>query len=881
MTLPVAKTNFVNPTPTTPKNSPEVPLSGAITKLNTAVSGIETVIGVGGSADPASIEYRLTTLGASVAAHAAAGDPHPAYTTTAEATTVAENALAAHTGAGDPHPAYTTDAEATAIAASALATHTAAADPHPAYATDAEATAIAASAVTTHAAAANPHPVYTTDAEATTIATTAVATHAAAADPHPGYTTPAEVATLAPAETTATIGSLIAGAAAKASPADADSVALSDSASGNILRRLSISALRTAVGSGGSGSAATAETIGALVAGAAEKSTPAPADKIGIADSASGNILRGLTWSALLAALKNLFATLSGAAGGQTLIGGTGAAEALTLQSTGSSTRGKINFGSSAYDESTNRLGVGTSVPTARLHLAAGTSGVGGAPLKMTSGGFLTAPESGAIEYDGGAAYLTTDALARRRLASEDFVRSRGAALLTNGFGTLRDNTNFSGYTFDPVEGYFRGGSFLATGSSVALESDEYIPVDPTKRYVLTLYARSGRGSTNYDAANRQSIGVALYDIDKNPVSSEHADKALSGAADTTLAATLNPGDTTVTLTSASGWQNAGTPESRQFVWYGYADSTGYVYPAYTYTRFGSYAYSGNAAAGTWDAGGITGNVISLRAPWAGPALAAGTAVRNSPAGSHVRYVALSNLPVTNAWTRIEGLIGTLQSGGVASTVQFREGTVYLRLAHMANSAGSPSNEIRLSAVGITDFTYGNLESRIGIGAQYKTYYSALPANGLAVEGSLGVGTYTPTGKLNVVATTEQARLGYSAAAYVSITVASTGVPTLYSTGGAWQIQGDLRVDKTITASGTTGAQTINKTSGSVNFAAGAASVVVTNSLVTASSVVIATVATNDATLKSVAAVAASGSFTLTGNAAATAETRVNFIITN
>jgi hypothetical protein len=51
--------------------------------------------------------------------------------------------------------------------------------------------------------------------------------------------------------------------------------------------------------------------------------------------------------------------------------------------------------------------------------------------------------------------------------------------------------------------------------------------------------------------------------------------------------------------------------------------------------------------------------------------------------------------------------------------------------------------------------------------------------------------------------------------------------------------------------------------------------------LVTANSVIICTVGTNDTTLKSVAAVAAAGSFTMHGNAAATAETRVNFLVTN
>ena len=105
-------------------------------------------------------------------------------------------------------------------------------------------------------------------------------------------------------------------------------------------------------------------------------------------------------------------------------------------------------------------------------------------------------------------------------------------------------------------------------------------------------------------------------------------------------------------------------------------------------------------------------------------------------------------------------------------------------------------------------------------------------------------------------------------------TKAAGGFTTLTATG-------DVSVSKTITAGGTTGAQTINKTAGSVNFAALATSLVVTNSLVTANSVVLATVATNDATLTSIQVVAGAGTFTLYANAAATAETRVNFIVIN
>ena len=92
---------------------------------------------------------------------------------------------------------------------------------------------------------------------------------------------------------------------------------------------------------------------------------------------------------------------------------------------------------------------------------------------------------------------------------------------------------------------------------------------------------------------------------------------------------------------------------------------------------------------------------------------------------------------------------------------------------------------------------------------------------------------------------------------------------------------GSFVLTKTITAGGTTGAQTIDKASGSVNFAAAATSLVVTNSLCTTSSVIHCTIATNDATAANVKAVAAAGSFTIYLTTAPTAETRVNFLLTN
>lgn len=92
---------------------------------------------------------------------------------------------------------------------------------------------------------------------------------------------------------------------------------------------------------------------------------------------------------------------------------------------------------------------------------------------------------------------------------------------------------------------------------------------------------------------------------------------------------------------------------------------------------------------------------------------------------------------------------------------------------------------------------------------------------------------------------------------------------------------GGISVTGTNTAAATLGAQTINKPSGSVNFAAGASTLVVTNSLVTTTSVIHVQVYGTDTTAISARVTRASGSFTITLNAAATAETAVGFIVIN
>ena len=86
------------------------------------------------------------------------------------------------------------------------------------------------------------------------------------------------------------------------------------------------------------------------------------------------------------------YALLAGRSGGQTLIGGTASGDDLTLKSTSHATKGTIFLGTlSAYDEVNDRLGLGTTAPTATLSVSK-TVSTGGV---LTFDGVLDTPHTG------------------------------------------------------------------------------------------------------------------------------------------------------------------------------------------------------------------------------------------------------------------------------------------------------------------------------------------------------------------------------------------------------------------------------------------------------------------------------------------------------
>ena len=247
----------------------------------------------------------------------------------------------------------------------------------------------------------------------------------------------------------------------------------------------------------------------------------------------------------------------------------------------------------------------------------------------------------------------------------------------------------------------------------------------------------------------------------------------------------------------------------------------------------------------------------------------------NTYAGNPYCFNITSTLTGTSATTSMFGVvINPNYTPAVGSTINAVYG---LQNAPSLNSTITPTNWYG----NITQLSFG-ASATGGTVTQIIAYGSVTPT--FNASSTTGVTTYYGFNSANITGTANNA-IGTVYGFYSNQAASNTGVTNnwnFYAGGTAPNFfNGDMRFNKTVTAAGTTGAQTISKNAGTVNFAAAATSLVVTNTLVTTSSIIICTVGTNDTTMKSVQAVAAAGSFTLYPSAAPTAETRVNFIVIN
>jgi hypothetical protein len=231
-------------------------------------------------------------------------------------------------------------------------------------------------------------------------------------------------------------------------------------------------------------------------------------------------------------------------------------------------------------------------------------------------------------------------------------------------------------------------------GINQKLIADDFVAVDVNKPYGLSGWARSGDNfGMRFNPLNQQSFGLEEYDADYLRIESKHVLK-YGSAADTTLVAALNPGDTQIVLNNIAGWSTSSNAMTRALAWYGYRNKAGTQYANFTYTR----NVATGDAAGLWSPGGvnISTRTISLNAPWSGPALAAGTAVRNATAaGADHSSIVLNRSAVAGDFSSSEHVAiigGGTASNGSYSATRFAPGTAFVRAVIVTNQHGQTDN---------------------------------------------------------------------------------------------------------------------------------------------------------------------------------------------
>lgn len=163
------------------------------------------------------------------------------------------------------------------------------------------------------------------------------------------------------------------------------------------------------------------------------------------------------------------------------------------------------------------------------------------------------------------------------------YVQSRVGGLVTNGTGLLKNNENFSQFTFDPAEAYSGFGSFKITGSNQVTTMDEVIPVDPNGTYEFSFATKVDDGTKT----TKMYALVDCLDIDGSQILPMHV-KTYA----VTLAEDIEAGSTTIKIISedvaklkvAAGWR-WGSGELMYIAHGTYTSQSGYRYPEGTYSR--------------------------------------------------------------------------------------------------------------------------------------------------------------------------------------------------------------------------------------------------------------------------------------------------------
>jgi len=191
----------------------------------------------------------------------------------------------------------------------------------------------------------------------------------------------------------------------------------------------------------------------------------------------------------------------------------------------------------------------GTVVPTALIHLKAGTATANTAPLKFISGSLLTSPEAGAVEFNGDNLYLTiTSSTARKNVTLDDGLTfgqipfttgsgrlagssaltytasnstlnmsfnqsARTAMIVTNNSTNAAGEAGFSGVTTAGTAFFGMGSSASSKSAGILIYTNESVPVsfwnNNTRAMTINTSQQLGIGVSNATANLHIKAGTA------------------------------------------------------------------------------------------------------------------------------------------------------------------------------------------------------------------------------------------------------------------------------------------------------------------------------------------------------------------------------------
>lgn len=356
----------------------------------------------------------------------------------------------------------------------------------------------------------------------------------------------------------------------------------------------------------------------------------------------------------------------------------------------------------------------------------------------------------------------------------KEWVASRGQNLVSNGYATLGDNTNFSGFAFDGADAFQSGGSFSHRATSPATRfTDELMPYDPSSAYRLSYYIKG-------DCADARYYDILdCFDIDGLRI--DDSKVTFMPGSTTRLAADLKPGDTHVSLESAAGFNTSDSDGRQHFnrglMFWDYANSYGYEYPPETYTR--------NRHDGLWSSNASaidkSSNRVALDKPWSGRAVPKGTGVSQTENGATFVYGNAYFTVPAGEWTRKE----------VTLEHKARPGTAYVKIGWLIPNVMGGASSVTTKLTGVSFGAvpaYSKTASFATDSNNSKTADRLKTARKVAISGAVnGSATWDGSGDLSIVVAGDTAAASFSAAHPVGTFIETNGYdPSDY--GGEWSM---------------------------------------------------------------------------------------------